>query len=264
MTDGGIKPGEERLGAISEFPTQSDTYQLHSFLGLANQLLNFLPDLAVGTVKIRGLLRKRTGWVWTPGHEKEFVAVKKLLTSATIARYIDPQLESKLLTDASRSWISFALIQEGLDGQKRLITCGSLGLNSAEVRYAPVELECLGVVYTIQKCAFYIMGARKLFTVVTDHKPLLGEFNKPLSETPNPRLQRLRLKVVVAKVQLTCKGGRPVPGTGVGGGPAGRRGTAGGSRFCSCFDGRGCRSCSILHHDTPVFPHIRNSRSLAF
>ncbi len=116
VTDGGIKPDEERLGAISEFPTQSDTYQLHSFLGLANQLLNFLPDLAVGTVKIRGLLRKWTGWVWTPGHEKEFVAVKKLLMSATIARYIDPQLESKLLTDASRSWISFALIQEGPDG----------------------------------------------------------------------------------------------------------------------------------------------------
>ncbi len=66
----------------------------------------------------------------------------------------------------------------------------------------------MGVVYTIQKCAFYIMGARKLFTVMTDHKPLLGEFNKPLSETPNPRLQRLHLKVVVAKVQLTCEGGK--------------------------------------------------------
>ncbi len=100
---------------------------------------------------MRGLLRKRTAWVWTPDHEKEFVAVKKLLTSVPIARYFDPQLESKLLTDASRSGIGFALIQEGPDGQKRLITCGLRGLNSAEACYAPVELECLGVVYAIQK-----------------------------------------------------------------------------------------------------------------
>ncbi len=71
-----------------------------------------------------------------------------------------------------------------------------------------MELKCLGVVYTIQNCAFYIIGAPKPFTVVTDHKPLLGVFYKPLSETPNPRLQRLRLKVVGANVRLTWEGGK--------------------------------------------------------
>ncbi len=52
------------------------------------------------------------------------------------------------------------------------------------------------------------MGAPKPFTVVTDHKPLLGVFNKPLSETPNPRLQRLRLKVMGANVRLAWEGGK--------------------------------------------------------
>ena len=70
------------------------------------------------------------------------------------------------LTDASRSGISFAMVQEGPPGQKRLITCGSRGLNSAEARYVPVELERLGIVYVIQKCALYIMGAPKPFTVM--------------------------------------------------------------------------------------------------
>ena len=84
----------------------------------------------------------------------KFMVVKKLLTSAPVAYYFDPLLESKLLTDASRSRIGFALIKEVPDGQKRLITCGSRGLNSAKACYTPVELECLGVVYAIQKCAF--------------------------------------------------------------------------------------------------------------
>ncbi len=48
---------------------------------------------------MRGLLRKGTAWVWTPDHKKEFVAVKKLLTSAPVAHYFDLQLESKLLTE---------------------------------------------------------------------------------------------------------------------------------------------------------------------
>ena len=113
-----------------------------------------VPDLAAGTVQMRGLLRKRTAWVWIPDHKKEFGAVKKFLTSAPVAHYCDPQLECKLLTDASRSGIGFALVQEGPDGQTRLITCGSRGLNSAEARYALVELDCLGIVYAIQKCAF--------------------------------------------------------------------------------------------------------------
>ncbi len=42
----------------------------------------------------------------------------------------------------------------------------------------------------------------KLFIVETNHKPLLGVFNKPLSETPNTRLQRLRPKVVGANMWL--------------------------------------------------------------
>ncbi len=208
VTYGGIKLLEERLRAIREFPTQQDTHQLRSFLGLTNQFGNFLPDLATGTVQISSLLRKKTAWVWTPDQEKEFVTVKKLLMLAPIARYFGSQLESKLLRDASRSGISFALIQEGPDGQKRLITCGSRGLNLAEARYTLVELECLGVVYTFQKVSFYIKGAPKPFTMVTNLKPLLGVFNRPLSETLNPRLQCLRWKVVGANVQLTWEGGK--------------------------------------------------------
>ncbi len=69
-----------------------------------------------------------------------------------------------------------------------------------------MELECLRVVYAIQRYAFYIMGAPQPFTVVTNQKPLLGVFNNPLSETPNPRLQRLCIQVVGANVRLTSEG----------------------------------------------------------
>ncbi len=40
---------------------------------LDNQLGHFLPDLAMGTVHMWGLLRKRIAWVWTPDHENKFI-----------------------------------------------------------------------------------------------------------------------------------------------------------------------------------------------
>ncbi len=101
VTNGGIRPDEDRLGAIREFPTPQDQHQLRSFLGLANQLGHFLPDLSVGTVQMRSLFRKRTAWVWTPDNE-EFSALKKILTFAPVAHYFDPDLKAYLLTDATQ------------------------------------------------------------------------------------------------------------------------------------------------------------------
>ncbi len=90
----------------------------------------------------------------------------------------------------------------GGDKRKRSPSRRAVPPEWRELAVPPLQGQGARVVYAIQKCAFYIMGATKPFTVVTDHKPLLGMFNKPLSETPNPRLQRLRLKVVEANVRL--------------------------------------------------------------
>ena len=47
--------------------------------------------------------------------------------------------------------------------------------------------------YAISKCQFYLLGL-PTFEIVTDHKPLLGIFDKYIFEIDNPRLQRLKEK----------------------------------------------------------------------
>jgi hypothetical protein len=46
------------------------------------------------------------------------------------------------------------------------------------------------------------------FTVITDHKPLVGLFEKPLSEVPNARLQRLRLRTEGYHFNLQWQAGK--------------------------------------------------------
>ena len=84
----GVSPDSERVHSIRNFPSPTDVTTVRSFLGLANQLGHFLPDLATSTTRIRGLLKKGTAFNWLPEHELEFVAVKNLLTSPLLSSFI--------------------------------------------------------------------------------------------------------------------------------------------------------------------------------
>ncbi len=97
----GVHPDPVRLDAISNFPTPTDVISLHSFLGLANQVGTYLPDMASASTKLRVLLPKNVPCVWTPEHDDKFNGLKNLLTSTTIAKHFDPSLRSVILTDAS-------------------------------------------------------------------------------------------------------------------------------------------------------------------
>ena len=76
--------------------------QLRSFLGLANQLTAFVPDLAHMTAELRPLLKKGIAWTWTEDIDKEFERVKLLLTTTTTVQPFNPSLKSILMTDTSK------------------------------------------------------------------------------------------------------------------------------------------------------------------
>ena len=58
ISDTGIKPDEKKFTAIRQFPTPTCIKDVRAFLGLANQLGLFIPDLAHMTSTICPLLKK--------------------------------------------------------------------------------------------------------------------------------------------------------------------------------------------------------------
>jgi hypothetical protein len=58
ISNKGVYPNPARTLAIRQFPVPKDLSSLRGFLGLANQLGHFLPDLAHMTVNLRLLLKK--------------------------------------------------------------------------------------------------------------------------------------------------------------------------------------------------------------
>ena len=99
-SDKGVEPDPERVVAISRFPTPKSVSDVRAFLGLANQLGSFLPDLAHATDKLRQLLTKDIAFQWLEEHQSAFQKTKDILTSPKILHFFDRNLESVLMTNA--------------------------------------------------------------------------------------------------------------------------------------------------------------------
>ena len=194
----GVLPNADKVASLKKFPRPTDLTSLRSFLGLANQLAFFIPDYAHMTAPLRTLLKKDIAFQWQQEHEEAFQAAIKLLTSEMIVKPFDPSMTSELLTDASRlKGLGYALLQRSKNDPEaapRLIQCGSRSLTDTESRYAANELECLAMQWAIYDCRHYLLGCK--FNVITDHRPLVGTFSKPLNEITNSRLLRLREKLI--------------------------------------------------------------------
>ena len=65
-------------------------------------------------------------------------------------------------------------------------------LTSAEVNYSNLARECLAIVHGTLRFHYFLYGRH--FTVITDHKPLVMIFQKPIHAAP-PALQRMLLKI---------------------------------------------------------------------
>ena len=59
----------------------------------------------------------------------------------------------------------------------KIVYCGSKGLTPTQQCYSTIELECLAIIWAIQKCNFYLRGL-PIFQVYTDNRPLEGVSKK--------------------------------------------------------------------------------------
>ena len=113
--------------------------------------------------------------------------------------HFDPNLPVTILTDASRLHGLGYAMGHFVDGRFRVLACGSKSLMQTQQLSWNVR-------------AFILLSINALsttFNVVTDHKPLEVIFKKDLFDIGNPRLQRIREKLLEYNFTVTR-----VPGKG--------------------------------------------------
>lgn len=189
VDEDGLHVDPEKVADIVNYPRPKTARQIRRFVGVCGWYRRFVPNFSSIMSPLNHLTGKKVKWHWSQECEEAFITMKSKLVSAPILACPDFNQEFNLLCDASGSGIA-CILSQVQDGAERIIACASRSLNKAERKYTPTELECLAVLFGIEKFRPYIEGYH--FTVITDHASLKWLDN---IKDPSGRLGRWALKM---------------------------------------------------------------------
>ena len=158
--------------------------------------LRYIAEYATITAPLRALTKKETPWQWSDDQPHAFDKLKESLTKSHVMSYFNPAQETEVIVDASPVGLGGLLVQDG-----KVISYASRALSDVESRYSQTEREMPAIVWALDHFHLYLYGSE--FTIVTDHKPLLGIFkiHKPTSA----RMDRWKLRLMPYNCHLVYR-----------------------------------------------------------
>ena len=170
----GHYPDKTKVEALLNAPEPDNVSKLKSYLGMLNYYAQFIPQAATLLEPFHRLLRSGEKWSWGAEQKEVFQKTKKLLCSAPVLAHYNPSWPLRLACDASPFGVGAVLSQVDAGGKEHPIGFASRALATAERNYCQFEKEALAIVYGVKHFHNYLYGQR--FTLITDHRPLLGVF----------------------------------------------------------------------------------------
>ena len=89
----------------------TDVKELHKFLGLANYLGRFTPNLATVSALLRDVCKTNVPYDWGPKHDAAFSNLKKAISSNEVLRYYDSTQPIVIQVAVSQRGLGAALLQ---------------------------------------------------------------------------------------------------------------------------------------------------------
>ena len=202
----GLHPTASRVAALQNAPAPRNITQLRSFLGMLNAYSHFLHNATAVLEPLHRLTRKSTPWRWQSEEEAAFQRAKTLVSEKAVLAHFDPRHPLTLECDASQYGVGAVLFQDTTNGRRPVIYA-SRSMSETERRYSQLEKEALAAVFGVQKFHTYLFGRR--FTLVSDHKPLLGllKEDKAVPVLASGRIQRWALTLAMYDYKLVYKTG---------------------------------------------------------
>ena len=202
--NGTVKPMDDKVKAVNEFPRPISKKNVRAFLGLTGYYRRFVPQYADAAQPLNDLTKKSmpNTVTWNQECEKSFGKLKQALTSDPILSAPDFSKPFILQTGASDFGLGAILSQIDENGDEKPICYLSRKMLDRERKYTVSEKELLAIVWSIGKLHYYLYD--HFFTVYSDHQSLTWlEKNK----STNNRLTRWFLALQPYKFKVLYKKG---------------------------------------------------------
>lgn len=183
----GVRPGEQKVQAIQQYPRPRNKHEVRRFLGLCGFFRRFIPHYSDIARPISELLKEKIPYMWTTAQEEAFKTMKEKLVSRPVLQLYNPKAHTEVHCDASSEGLSGMLLQRNRDGdnQLHLVQAVSKKTTPEERNYHSSKLELMAVVWSLSKLRHYLIGIN--FVIITDCQAIV---HLNTQKTVNPQVAR--------------------------------------------------------------------------
>ena len=157
----GIRPLEDKVEAIRQFPQPASQRKLRQFLGLINFYHRFILGCArilePVHVLLTGPAKTDCHLVWTPEAETAFTTVKNVLADTTLLVHPQADAPTCIVTDAPDTAVG-AVLQQCIESVWSPLAYFSRKLKPAETRYSTFNRELLAIYLAIKHFQHFLEG----------------------------------------------------------------------------------------------------------
>jgi hypothetical protein len=162
---------EEKLKAVSEWPTPKNCDDIRSFLGTTGYYRKFIHLYSAIAAPLTHLLHKTTEWQWGSAQQQAFEKLKTAMMQRPVLLLPDSSKPFVVTTDASGYAVGATLSQDQGHGLQPIAYLSKKMLD-AETRYPVHEQELLAILLACREWRHYLHGTNFTVLIKTDHNSL--------------------------------------------------------------------------------------------
>ncbi|MBW0572453.1 hypothetical protein O181_112168 [Austropuccinia psidii MF-1] len=160
---------KNKVAAVLLKPIPQNKKEMMSFLGFASYYRQHLKDFAILAKSLYRICDQQTVFEMTQERIKAYEKIRKALTEAPLLLMPDWNIPFKLYIDACGDGLGAALHQVQIIDDKPTegpVCYISRQIKPTEARYGASQMECLCLVWALEKLHYYLDGS--VFEVITD------------------------------------------------------------------------------------------------
>lgn len=172
LTDKGIEVDPEKVEALRNWEAPTTVAGVKSFLGFAGFYRQFVPGFSRTAKPILALQSPTVPFVWDTDCERAFQKLKEQLLAIPTLMHFDPELETKIETDASDGVIAGVLSQLHADGIWYPVAFYSQVLSGSELNWEIHDKELFAIITAFVKWRSELTSVTDQIKVYSDHRSL--------------------------------------------------------------------------------------------